>query len=40
MRRKRFIVRVDDGATIVPFKGKDLRNLLDEIEEKYENRRR
>lgn len=34
-RRSRFIVRVDDGATIIPFKGSNIGEILNNIEEKY-----
>ncbi len=36
MRRARFVVRVDDGASNVPYKGPDLKKILRMIERKYE----
>ena len=40
MRRRRFVVRVDDGASNIPFKGTNLKQILRTIERKYEGMKR
>lgn len=39
-RRKLFIVRVDDGGAIQPFKGASIEEIISMMEEKYIQRQR